>query len=70
MKHLNDKQLRNLDVTQLDEIRNELGHAIANLAEEFRIHESRPDYLRKRQLEKYLDKVKAVLQHKRNTQQR
>ncbi len=70
MKHLTEKQLRNLDVTQLDEIRNEIGHAIANLTEEFRINESRADYMRKRQLEKYLVTVKAVLQHKRNIQQR
>ena len=70
MKHLNEKQLRNLNVSQLEEIQNEIGHAVSALNEEFRVHGSRPDYLRKRQLQKYLDKVKAVLQHKRNTGQR
>lgn len=70
MKHLNEKQLRNLNVSQLEEIQNEIGHAVAALNEEFRVNGSRPDYLRKRQLQKYLDKVKAVLQHKRNTGQR
>lgn len=70
MKHLNDKQLRNLGVSQLEEIKCEIGHAISSLNEEFRQRGSRPDYLRKRQLQKYLDKVKAVLQHKLNTGQR
>lgn len=70
MQHLNDKQLRNLTVSQLDEIRREVGHGIANLALEYHQHESRADYLRKRKLEKYLTKVKAVLQHKKNTGQK
>lgn len=70
MKHLNEKQLRNLSVSQLAEIQSEIGHAVAALNEEYRQHGAKSDYLRKRQLQKYLELVKAVIQHKRNTGQR
>ncbi|AIX12085.1 hypothetical protein ACQ46_gp114 [Citrobacter phage Moon] len=70
MQHLDVKKLRNLTVEQLDEIKREIGHAVASLNEEIRQSGSRADYMRKRNLEKYLDNVKAVLQHKRNTGQR
>lgn len=70
MQHLSEKQLRNLTVEQLDELRREIGHSISHLQEEIRQHSSKADYTRKRTLEKYLKEVKAVLQHKRNTGQK
>ncbi|ANA49453.1 hypothetical protein BI049_gp099 [Salmonella phage vB_SnwM_CGG4-1] len=70
MQHLNEKQLRNLTVEQLDELRREIGHGISHLQEEIRLYGSKADYTRKRKLEKYLSEVKAVLQHKRNTGQK
>lgn len=70
MKHLSDKKLRNLKVEQLDEIRREVTHGVAYLAEEIRQLGGHADYERKRSLEKYLETVKAVLQHKKNTGQK
>ena len=70
MQHLSEKQLRNLTVEQLDELRREIGHGISHLQEEIRQHSSKADYTRKRKLEKYFKEVKAVLQHKRNTGQK
>ncbi|QQG32308.1 hypothetical protein CkP1_0114 [Citrobacter phage CkP1] len=70
MNQLSDKQLRNLTIDQLDEIRREIGHAVAYLQEEIRQHNSKADYTRKRKFEQYLATVKAVLQHKQNTKQR
>lgn len=70
MKHLSYKQLRNLSVSQLDEIRLECGHSIAALRQTYKENDSEADYKRMRSHEKYLDAVKAVLQHKRNTGQK
>lgn len=70
MKQLSEKQLANLNVEQLDEIRRELGHSISRLDAEFRRLGSKADYTRKRNLEQYLTDVKAVLQHKVNTGQK
>jgi hypothetical protein len=70
MQQLSEKQLRNLTVEQLDEIRRETGHSIAHLNEDIRQTGSKADYTRKRKLEKYLTDVKAVIQHKRNTGQK
>ncbi|WWS25396.1 hypothetical protein vBKpnAMK6_00458 [Klebsiella phage vB_Kpn_AM_K6] len=54
LQHLSEKQLRNLTVEQLDELRREIGHGISHLQEEIRQHSSKADYTRKRKLEKYL----------------
>lgn len=70
MEKLSQKQLANLTVEQLDEIRRETGHSIAYLEEEFRQFQSKADYTRKRNLEQYLVDVKAVLQHKIKTGQK
>ncbi len=70
MEKLSQKQLANLTVEQLDEIRRETGHSVAYLEEEFRRNQSKADYTRKRNLEQYLKEVKAVLQHKINTRQK
>lgn len=70
MEKLSSKQLANLKVEQLDEIRREIGHSISRLNEEFRKLGSKADYTRKRNLEQYLNEVKAVLQHKINTGQK
>ena len=70
MKQLSEKQLANLNVEQLDEIRRELGHSISRLDAEFRELGSKADYTRKRNLEQYLTNVKTVLQHKVNTGQK
>lgn len=70
MKQLSEKQLANLNVEQLDEIRRELGHSVSRLDAEFRELGSKADYTRKRNLEQYLINVKAVLQHKVNTGQK
>ncbi|AJD81921.1 rI.1 conserved hypothetical protein [Yersinia phage phiR1-RT] len=67
MKHLTKKQLNNLSIQQLDEIRLELGHSLGYLTREIQIHGFKADYTRKRTIEKYLILVKAVLQHKINT---
>lgn len=40
MQHLSEKQLRNLTVEQLDELRREIGHGISHLQEEIRQHSS------------------------------
>ncbi|EHH5496248.1 hypothetical protein J7D59_002184 [Escherichia coli] len=69
MQQLNERQLRNLTVTQLDEIRRELGHSISHLNEDIRQTGSKADYTRKRKLEKYLEDVKAVQRRKINTGQ-
>lgn len=66
MQQLNDKQLNNLGIEQLDEIRRELGNAIGSLRNEFKLNESKADYTRMRSLEKYLITVKAVIQRKVN----
>lgn len=70
MKHLSHKQLRNLSISQLDEIRLEAGHIISALRISYKENDSEADYKRMRSYEKYLDVVKAVLQHKRNTGQK
>ena len=70
MLQLNEKQLRNLTVSQLDEIRHEIGHIIAALRREVSINQSIADYMRLRKFEKYLNKVKAVHRHKVNTGQK
>lgn len=66
MIHLSNKQLNNLSIPQLNEIRLELGHSIGRLNYEIQLHGSKADYTRKRTIEKYLVLVKAVLQHKVN----
>lgn len=70
MESLSKKQLSNLKVEQLDEIRRELGHSISRLDEEFRQQGSKADYTRKRKIEQYLTEVKAVMQHKINIGQK
>lgn len=70
MQHLNKKQLSNLSVQQLDEIKHELQHAIGALKRSVRLNNSDSDYARMRTIEKYLISVKAVLQHKINTKQK
>lgn len=70
MKHLSHKQLRNLTISQLDEIRLEVGHIISALRISYKETDSEADYKRMRPHERYLDAVKAVLQHKRNTGQK
>lgn len=70
MKHLTHKQLRNLTVSQLDEIRREANSSIASLRISYKQEGSSMDYQRMRNIEKYLEEVKAVLQHKRNTGQK
>lgn len=70
MKHLSEKQLRNLTLEQLDEIRRELGTSIGALKNRYKEDNSSSDYMRMRKLEKYLEQVKAVLQHKLNTGQK
>ncbi|QOI66589.1 hypothetical protein [Erwinia phage FBB1] len=70
MKELTDKQLKNLEVDQLDEIRRELGHCISALSYQMSQSNSESDYTRKRTYEKYLTRVKAVYQHKVNTGQK
>lgn len=70
MQHLEKKKLRNLTVQQLDEIRREIGHSVSALKLIVSESNSKADYDRLRGLEKYLDKVKAVLQHKVNTGQK
>lgn len=70
MRELSEKQLRNLNTDQLDEISRELGHSIKALDVEVSLLGSKADYTRKRSFEKYLTLVKAVLRHKRNTKQK
>lgn len=70
MKHLSHKQLRNLSISQLDEIRLEAGHVISALSVSYKENDSEADYKRMRSHQRYLDVVKAVLQHKRNTGQK
>ncbi len=70
MESLSKKQLSNLKIEQLDEIRRELGHSISRLNEEFRQQGSKADYTRKRKIEQYLAEVKAVMQHKINIGQK
>lgn len=70
MQKLNERQLRNLTVAQLDEIRRELGHALTALNREIQLNQSKADYTRMRGLQKYLSTVKAVHRHKVNTGQK
>lgn len=66
MQYLNEKQLRNLNIEQLDEIRREVGQSIGSADYNFKTNGTPFDYTHKRLLEKYLKMVKAVLQHKVN----
>lgn len=66
MQYLNEKQLRNLSIEQLDEIRREVGQSIGSADYNHRVSGTPLDYVHKRLLEKYLKTVKAVLQHKVN----
>lgn len=70
MQYLTEKQLRNLSTGSLDEIRREVGNMISASKQDFKENGFRADYVHQRLLEKYLDKVKAVLQHKKNTGQK
>lgn len=70
MLQLTEKQLRNLTVLQLDEIRREVGNVISALRREVSLNQSPADYTRLQNFEKYLDKVKAVHRHKVNTGQK
>lgn len=54
MLQLTEKQLRNLTVLQLDEIRREVGN-ISALRREVSLNQSPADYTRLRNFEKYLD---------------
>ncbi|AHY25078.1 hypothetical protein AVV36_gp116 [Pectobacterium bacteriophage PM2] len=65
MQHLTEKQLSNLSVEQLNELRREVGISIGSLKARYYEDRSVGDYKRMRKLEKYLVTVKAVLQHKR-----
>lgn len=66
MQYLTEKQLRNLSIEPLDEIRRETGNMIASAKQNFKENGFRADYIHQRLLEKYLTKVKAVLTAKRN----
>ncbi|BBC78165.1 Hypothetical protein KNT65_gp117 [Escherichia phage EcS1] len=70
MQYLSEKKLRNLRTESLDEIRRELGTAIAASKQDFKDNGFEADYIHCRLLEKYLVTVKAVLQHKKNTGQK
>lgn len=66
MQYLTEKQLRNLSIESLDEIRREVGTAIGSAKNSFKENEAKADYVHQRLLEKYLIKVKAVLQQRKN----
>ncbi|BAQ22762.1 hypothetical protein AU156_gp112 [Edwardsiella phage PEi20] len=66
MQYLTEKQLRNLSVESLDEIRREVGTSIGSAKHSFEQNGAKADYVHQRLLEKYLTKVKAVLTAKRN----
>lgn len=65
MELLADKNLRNLKISQLEEISAETVHLLAQRANP----DNHPDYLQHRKLSKYLATVKSVLKHKINTNQ-
>lgn len=69
MELLIDKQLRNLKVAQLEEIRNELKHVLAQHKASLQATISHADYLQFKKLQKYLENVKSVLKHKIYTKQ-
>lgn len=66
MQYLTEKQLRNLTLESLDEIRRELGTMIGAAKNSFKENGFRADYVHQRLLEKYLTTVKAVLQQRKN----
>lgn len=66
MQYLTKKQLSNLSIESLDEIRRELGTMIGASKRSFEENGFKADYTHKRLLEKYLVTVKAVLSSKRN----
>lgn len=66
MQYLSEKQLRNLSIESLDEIRREVGTSIGGAKHNFEQNGFKADYTHKRLLEKYLKTVKAVLTAKRN----
>lgn len=65
MQHLTEKQLSNLSVEQLNELRREVGTSIGSLKARYHEDQAVSDYKRMRKLEKYLVMVKAVLQRKK-----
>ncbi|UIS65630.1 hypothetical protein PP425_gp115 [Enterobacter phage vB_EclM_Q7622] len=66
MQYLSEKQLRNLSIESLDEIRRELGTMIGASKQDFKENGFKADYIHQRLLEKYLKQVKAVLNSKKN----
>ena len=66
MQYLTERQLRNLSIESLDEIRREIGTSIGAAKYAFKQDESKADYTHQRLLEKYLKQVKAVLNSKKN----
>lgn len=66
MQYLSKKQLANLTIESLDEIKREIGTSIGAAKYAFKTGESKADYIHQRLLEKYLITVKAVLTAKRN----
>lgn len=64
MEFLVERQLSNLSIEQLDEIRRESGQAIASLRHTVAEQGSKGDYTRMRNFEKYHSLVKSVLKRK------
>ncbi|WJZ27986.1 hypothetical protein NCTGTJJY_CDS0107 [Serratia phage 92A1] len=69
MKLLSEKQLRNLKVSQLEEIKAEMLHVLAQHKAALKETTSHSDYVHFKKLQRYHDQVKSVLKHKINTHQ-
>ncbi|URY15827.1 hypothetical protein [Shigella phage ESH35] len=61
MLQLTEKQLRNLTVLQLDEIRREVGNIISALRREVSLNQSPADYTRLRNFENTLIKLRPCI---------